>query len=565
MRCNFWLVALFAVGSLTARAAMNGSYNVSGGSVSFSENSTTHLVTATFALMRRDDGSEDPDNYYTGFSVIRTDANGSNTNLGIIFNESSVQAGWGASPWTVTGSLQFTRTTSAWYRVRVYKTMDVGNVVVENNVAWILPDTVPPEAQSAPATALKSKPLNVTNTFTRPLVVNYRDKVTGELLYTTTLAGGETAMFTFQNPNGNDVTVDYALPEGAVFKSTDQTGAIQFFSYSPGTTWAGSDMTSGTDFSATPPTWQAATSSSPAPAVSSATATTAPTAVNPAANAASGVKAVGGKTNIVYTTNVSDGAVTDKTVREGNSGIVDKLDSVQRAIEAAKDADKAERDAESVKAAADEEARTTATAGGVSGGTAAKAQAQGLFTGSAPTAPSIESGTSNPLAVQMPAAFGGATFSFNPFAGDRFGAVMSWFRTATQWVVLVALGAWLWAQIDIKTVQATAMQQAKGNPVAAGTGGQVTALVAAAAITVAVVGLMTALLAWSWGDLTITYLTSLASTNPMVSIPSGVLWMLNQALPVSTIITAFVAKVSWRFYSVPLFAGAAAVVRFVVP
>jgi len=137
LRLIFLAFVLFCIGYAVKGAV----YTVSDGTMTVTENTETHVVTVTWAFGRRDDGGGDPDNWYTGGSIIKTDANGSNTNLGTAFNEHSVHSGWGSSPWTVTGSTTFTRDPNSWYRVRIYKSNDA-NVFLENNATWWAPDPV---------------------------------------------------------------------------------------------------------------------------------------------------------------------------------------------------------------------------------------------------------------------------------------------------------------------------------------------------------------------------------------------------------------------------------------
>jgi len=166
------------------------------------------------------------------------------------------------------------------------------------------------------------------------------------------------------------------------------------------------------------------------------------------------------------------------------------------------------------------------------------------------------------LSLRLPARFGGAEFIGNPFTADRFQGVASWFKTALSWLILVKLATWLWARVGEEIRAMAGIQQAKGNTIAAGMGGQATSLLMAAAITVAMVTAVTALLSWTFGGISFSSLHSVAGTNPLEGLATGVLWMMQQALPVATGISALLARLSFNIYGPPLFAGVTAVIRW---
>jgi hypothetical protein len=169
------------------------------------------------------------------------------------------------------------------------------------------------------------------------------------------------------------------------------------------------------------------------------------------------------------------------------------------------------------------------------------------------------------LKVQFPAAFGGATVDLNPFSHSGLLTVAHWFREACRWLALVLLGVYLWQEMGTMVQGFSTMRQAQGNAVLGGTGAQATALVAAGLITAAVVVAMTALMSWSFGELSFAAVSAVASTSPMIGLPAAAVGMLSEVLPVSTIIGCALARYSFKFYATGLFATCAAVVRFVVP
>lgn len=248
-----------------------------------------------------------------------------------------------------------------------------------------------------------------------------------------------------------------------------------------------------------------------------------------------------------------------------------KVDAVKLAVDAVATKLEAQKtDAAAAKTAA-ETAATNATNQGKTQGSSAGNEARNILESKGGGAPlSMAAGPTGgdyaaALRVQFPAAFGGATIDCNPFAHSGLLTVAHWFRSACAWLALVTLGVFVWKDMGEWVRGFSTMRQAQGNTVAAGTGAQATALAAAGLITAAVVVCMTALVSWSFGDISFAAIRSLAVTSPMVGLPTAALGMLSEVLPVSTLVGCAVAKYSFRFYGASLFAACAAVVRFVVP
>jgi len=211
-------------------------------------------------------------------------------------------------------------------------------------------------------------------------------------------------------------------------------------------------------------------------------------------------------------------------------------------------------------AASDAEAYGATVAGTI------RDQIQTAAGGAAPTELGYDVDTGSPpdlFTLHMPAIMSGKTWHLNPFTSDKFQGVAHWFRQAVAWLTLIVLASWVWTNVQNMLIVTAAAPQAKGNTVA-GSGGQITAFFAAIAITTAIVVFITALLSWSFGEITFSALSSLATQNPMTSLASGSAYMLTELLPVATIISALVARVTFRFYSVPLLTFCLTVVRFVV-
>ena len=84
--------------------------------------------------------------------------------------------------------------------------------------------------------------------------------------------------------------------------------------------------------------------------------------------------------------------------------------------------------------------------------------------------------------------FTGKTFDMNPFRSDRFGGVASWLRQLAVWLLVAGFAVYAVHEASGTVRDIAQSRQARGNTVVAGTGAQATALVAASAITITVMG-----------------------------------------------------------------------------
>jgi hypothetical protein len=288
------------------------------------------------------------------------------------------------------------------------------------------------------------------------------------------------------------------------------------------------------------------------------------TSATPTAAATNGTIAEG--------TNAITGAINALTNKIGTgtggsggtdmSGVHTRLDSVITKLEGLKTKKHHEDEEKAAK-----EAATTATDSGKSQGAAAGAAEKALLGTAITSGPNISTpgDMSSSLTIVMPLLFGGGSVDFNPFRSDRMGTVASWFKSAMAWLCLMHLATFIWGDMGNWIRGFSQVRQAQGNTVAAGTGAQATALVAAGLMTTAIVTAMTALVGWSLGDISFAYLKSIATTNVFTSMAAVAYWMLSQVLPVDTIVACLVARFSFRFYGASVFATCAAVIRFIVP
>lgn len=171
----------------------------------------------------------------------------------------------------------------------------------------------------------------------------------------------------------------------------------------------------------------------------------------------------------------------------------------------------------------------------------------------APTEPASQA-----FLIEVP---GVTTFNMDPSSDPTVAAVISWMRGLMAWIITLAFLWWSWG--EFKTVMHTAavVPQAKGNPVFGGTGAQITALVAAAAISVFLLALPAAYFALS-------SFGSGMSANPFASPTTAVskaLYLFYLFFPVDVAVAAITAAFVVRKGGIVLLMGVAAAIRFVIP
>lgn len=243
--------------------------------------------------------------------------------------------------------------------------------------------------------------------------------------------------------------------------------------------------------------------------------------------------------------------LTNQVYREGVGKVVDKLEQIE--IAKSKEKETAQKSAsDSFLSAKDS-------------GASASSQASGVVPALSGRSSYSSASGSPDLIVRLPQAFGGLSFDLNPFSNSRFAGVCAWFKSACLWLVVLQFAFFAWAEVKTSFALAIVAPQAKGNTIAAGTGGQATALLAAGGITVALLAFFLAVMALFTGDFSLSSIASHLGSDPLVGIGSGVLWMIEQLLPVSFIIGAYVFRLIFKVSCLKLVLGLAAVVRFVIP
>lgn len=159
----------------------------------------------------------------------------------------------------------------------------------------------------------------------------------------------------------------------------------------------------------------------------------------------------------------------------------------------------------------------------------------------------------------------GRDIDVNPFRSDRFGGIASFIRAAAEWLCVVGFGLWCFQQLPPMLQAMTGARQATGNAVIGGTGGQATALIAAAGITAAIAVGLVSVMAFAGQDFGAGSLLTVIGVNPLEGIPGAVAYCIDQVVPMSAVIGYMVGRLVWGFAGTAAVLGVASIVRFIVP
>lgn len=172
------------------------------------------------------------------------------------------------------------------------------------------------------------------------------------------------------------------------------------------------------------------------------------------------------------------------------------------------------------------------------------------------------------FAITLPLpAIGDVEFDLNPFTPERFGGVAAFLRSLATWLLVMGFAGWAALQSREALTAMLAAQQARGNTIA-GSGAQVTALIAAGLITTAVASGFVAIVGWKDLSLAGTTAVSALGTDPLSSASGAVaggVWMLDQVFPVATAFACLAARLTYQFTLTLAVASVSTVVRFFVP
>lgn len=565
------------------------------GSATVTYNPGTHVI--TFSATASRSGTAYNSSPSGRIGMFKT-SSGSGSQGTTIFSANAAN-GANPNPHVVSGTYTVTAPDTGWFIIKADSIAYGSEAGITSSPAVYVffdPNSVAPPAgptQDKPVLK-KTETMQIDNPYNQDMRVEYFDKATGHKIAEEIIGAGQTGLLQLRKTSSGDVEEKFTLPNGAAYHGLDDQGNLVGYILPAGFTWNGADI-SDSAFTTGPPDHSPATVQTVAPPITSSHMTT-----------TAAVNAVGGKTlspprpvvgtmgAVQYSAGAGSGGVTDISFREGTGAIVLKMDDVAQRLIAAfpapsggtdmsatnskldqirnqqvsdqsyrttRDEAKDAKDAEDVAAAA------TATAAGNTQGAAAGAVEKGLIGAAQPNVASAPSAGdyASVMVITMPAAFGGKTINFNPMSNSTFAAIVHAFRSALAALVLALLAKGLWKDVGEWVRGFSTVQQAKGNPVLAGTGAQATGLVAAGVMTVAIVTALTGIMGWSFGDITFDMLRSVSTVHPFVTMPANVYGLLSEVFPIQTIWLALFARVSFGIYAASLFAACAAVIRFVVP
>ncbi|WP_269538154.1 hypothetical protein [Cerasicoccus fimbriatus] len=176
----------------------------------------------------------------------------------------------------------------------------------------------------------------------------------------------------------------------------------------------------------------------------------------------------------------------------------------------------------------------------------------------------------NPGTMNLSVSLGGETISLNPFDYSEFNELSSYIKKLIFWFAFLFYSIRCIDTVAHLSLETLRMKQAKGNNAFAGTGAQITALIAAGLITVALLTVPTLLIGLfdpEYGGLD---WFTLGNTNPLD--PSGfssfiemAVAMVDAFIPMVPIIYFVFQWVALRVWGTAAILGIASLVRFIVP
>lgn len=160
----------------------------------------------------------------------------------------------------------------------------------------------------------------------------------------------------------------------------------------------------------------------------------------------------------------------------------------------------------------------------------------------------------------------GITFNMNPFQFAEMRNLADWVRAGFAFFFILSFGLWAHKESTEYLQALPQIQQARGNTFG-GTGGQITALIAAGLMTVAIGIALVALMTWASYDFGLGDVASIMGINPFNgtgAVANGV-WMLDQFIPLGGFVASFAGRIVWKLTADTAFVIVASVIRFIVP
>lgn len=277
------------------------------------------------------------------------------------------------------------------------------------------------------------------------------------------------------------------------------------------------------------------------------------------------VPLAGGGTPWTGTAGTADTDRLDKsTYRQG----VDKLEANLKTLTAEAKKGNEHLDTLSKRGKKQEERETEAeTAKGqiASKAASAKAEVENAITGARATpgigasAHSDAAGSASSMwIVNWP---GVATINLDPMSNPATAGMALFVKATLAWLSVLAFEWWLWSEFRGVFFTAATLPQARGNTVA-GTGGQITGLLAAALIVAVMVSIPGVFWAAADSGLTVNLNQDiLTATNAS----DGTKYILSILIPTGTLATIVAQMFLVRKFGIVMVGGAAALIRFFVP
>lgn len=165
--------------------------------------------------------------------------------------------------------------------------------------------------------------------------------------------------------------------------------------------------------------------------------------------------------------------------------------------------------------------------------------------------------------------FGGFEVDLNPFKEDRAGPLAAFIKAIVAWFLVWKWFRWAMDKGFNAGTQAMIAPQARGNTVAAGTGGQATSLIAAVLITAITLSMIVVIVAalrdTSLGGFT---MTGVLATNPfdgLSGIAGKIVWCMEQIFPISTLVACLWNYLTFNWVIQGVAWVAITLKRFIVP
>lgn len=161
---------------------------------------------------------------------------------------------------------------------------------------------------------------------------------------------------------------------------------------------------------------------------------------------------------------------------------------------------------------------------------------------------------------------GMATVDMNFLNNETALRIASLIRGFSFWCLIYFFMVWVQEKTQILVMGLNQAEQAKGNPVIAGTGAQATALSAAIVITSIILAAFVAIFSLITSSfLSLSSMWSFLGLNPLADIGSGPAWFIDQLFPVSTLWAILIGRLVFSWSALAVYQFSVTLIRHVVP